>query len=168
MAKPFLGKLYQMVSDPTDNAVSWTPAGDALVVNDVETFAQVKLPLYFKHSNLSSFVRQLNTYGFKKIDPDRWAFAHAHFRRDAPDEVQLIQRKSSQRGGASAAGASRDEHVVASANEPSEEALRDELLEIKRHGAEMARSHLPPPTTPVLPALAETRARPRRPHESRG
>ena len=139
MAKPFLGKLYQMVSDPAAGAVSWAPAGDALVVNDVETFAQVMLPLYFKHSNFSSFVRQLNTYGFKKVDPDRWVFAHPHFRRDAPDDIQLIQRKSSQRTGASAAGASQAVRTVEA--EPSEEALRNELIEIQRHRMEMARAH---------------------------
>mmetsp|Transcript_38906 Transcript_38906/g.81670 ORF Transcript_38906/g.81670 Transcript_38906/m.81670 type:complete len:412 (+) Transcript_38906:172-1407(+) len=104
--KPFLTKLYKMVDEPeTDSIVSWTPAGDALVVHDDERFAQQLLPLHFKHNNFSSFVRQLNTYGFSKVDPDRWIFAHLHFRRDARESINLIQRKSSHRPSASAATA---------------------------------------------------------------
>uniref|UniRef100_A0A7S0P3I6 HSF-type DNA-binding domain-containing protein n=1 Tax=Calcidiscus leptoporus TaxID=127549 RepID=A0A7S0P3I6_9EUKA len=97
--KPFLTKLFKMVDeDDTNHIVSWTPAGDALVVHDDEAFAQQLLPLHFKHNNFSSFVRQLNTYGFSKVDPDRWIFAHLHFRRDGREHIHLIQRKSSHRG----------------------------------------------------------------------
>ena len=73
--KPFLNKLFKMVDEAeTDAIVSWTPAGDALVVHDDEAFAQQLPPLYFKHNNFSSFVRQLNTYA----SPLRTArFVHA-------------------------------------------------------------------------------------------
>lgn len=94
--KPFLTKLYKMVNEET-HSIGWTPAGDALVVKDPEAFAQQLLPLHFKHNNFSSFVRQLNTYGFSKVDPDAWIFAHGHFRRGSYDELNYIQRKSSHR-----------------------------------------------------------------------
>jgi len=108
--KPFLTKLFKMVDDPdTNNIVSWTPAGDALAVHDDEAFAQQLLPHYFKHNNFSSFVRQLNTYGFSKVTaaegPDRWVFAHLHFRRDDRDQINLIQRKSSHRASTSSSAA---------------------------------------------------------------
>eukprot|EP00967_Tisochrysis_lutea_P075907 scaffold102443_cov35-Tisochrysis_lutea.AAC.2 len=70
--KPFLAKLYKMVDEEdTNEIVAWTQAGDALIVLDPEAFAQKLLPLHFKHNNFSSFVRQLNTYGFSKVQISR-------------------------------------------------------------------------------------------------
>lgn len=60
---PFLMKTYDMVDDPsTDKIVSWSPTDSSFVIWDPPEFAKQLLPKYFKHSNFSSFVRQLNTY----------------------------------------------------------------------------------------------------------
>lgn len=60
---PFLTKIYEMVDDQTvDNIVSWNRDGRSFVVWDPHDFSTYLLPRYFKHSNFSSFVRQLNTY----------------------------------------------------------------------------------------------------------
>lgn len=60
---PFLLKTYMLVEDPaTDNVVSWNVDGTAFVVWQPAEFARDLLPTFFKHSNFSSFVRQLNTY----------------------------------------------------------------------------------------------------------
>jgi heat shock transcription factor len=60
---PFLTKTYDLVEDrSTDQVLSWSRAGNSFVVWDPHLFAEVLLPRLFKHSNLSSFVRQLNTY----------------------------------------------------------------------------------------------------------
>ena len=64
---PFLKKTFEMVEDPeTDPIVSWSDARDSFIVWDSHEFAKILLPKYFKHSNFSSFIRQLNTYVSEK------------------------------------------------------------------------------------------------------
>ena len=83
----FLAKLWKMVENPdtgngqlthhpdgvtTDNVcaddyICWTGDGSSFRIRDQTQFAASLLPYYYKHSNMASFVRQLNMYGFHKV-----------------------------------------------------------------------------------------------------
>lgn len=57
----FVYKLMKMVSDPeSQHLISFNPSGTSVVVTNFDDFAKDVLPKHFKHSNFSSFIRQLN------------------------------------------------------------------------------------------------------------
>ncbi|KAJ2400960.1 Heat shock transcription factor [Coemansia sp. RSA 2559] len=104
---PFLNKLYSMVDDSaSDDLIRWSDSGNSFFVKRREEFANDVLPRFFKHNNLSSFVRQLNMYGFHKVphlqqggliadDPNAedWEFSNNNFQRGQPDLMHFIRRK---------------------------------------------------------------------------
>lgn len=80
--------------------IAWTENGNSFAIVNVDEFGKL-LCRYFKINNFASFVRQLNMYSFRKVKNGGWPqeFSHPHFKREAFDELGLIQRKKvSQKG----------------------------------------------------------------------
>ena len=103
----FILKLWKMINDPNcDDLISWSENGQSFIIMDQPRFSQ-ELSKYFKHTNLSSFIRQLNMYGFRKVatiensglhpGTDDLHFYHPDFVRDQPERLEAIKRKLPQK-----------------------------------------------------------------------
>ncbi|KAK7497650.1 hypothetical protein BaRGS_00011045 [Batillaria attramentaria] len=114
----FLMKLWTLVEDPsTDEIICWDPNGQTFHIYDQSRFAHEVLPYYFKHNNISSFIRQLNMYGFRKqthpdqgglkVERDDLEFGHMYFQRGQEQLLDMIKRKA-----APVKVESRNAHVI--------------------------------------------------------
>ena len=99
---PFVRKTLDLVNKAEDSIVRWSDDGTSFIIVQPHVFQQNVLPLYFKHNNLCSFVRQLNTYGFRKVVrpvsnanelEECLEFRHEFFLRHSPHLVEKIKRR---------------------------------------------------------------------------
>lgn len=92
----FIRKAFKLVSSCNPKVGGWDAEGKLICIHDPEAFAKKEIPRMFRHSNFSSFVRQLHVYGFRKIRSDEVDgpsyFKHPYFQRGRVDLLSLLTR----------------------------------------------------------------------------
>uniref|UniRef100_A0A8P4G9F9 MAX gene-associated protein n=1 Tax=Dicentrarchus labrax TaxID=13489 RepID=A0A8P4G9F9_DICLA len=109
----FPAKLWRLVNNPDNKAICWDSQGKVIIIDRHLFEAQSLSPSTvtadnaeaFKATNFSSFVRQLNLYGFKKADPAihddhhpagysgaYYNFYNPNFKRNHPELVATLRR----------------------------------------------------------------------------
>eukprot|EP00968_Pinguiococcus_pyrenoidosus_P009377 scaffold732_cov165-Pinguiococcus_pyrenoidosus.AAC.3 len=150
----FLAKTYRMVDEGSPDIVGWTADGRSFVIKDCDRFTEEVIPKYFKHKNFSSFVRQLNFYGFRKVKDGRprgaskekqkpkWEFHHPSFRQGEKELLKDIKRRSYQCTnlftGSSPPPLIQKDAAHAGPNKGDVEKLRDELASLQRQMADLS------------------------------
>jgi hypothetical protein len=93
----FLNKLVTML-DTELNHIQWAGDGMSFIVTNQAEFCKNVLPKYFKHNNFTSFIRQLNMYGFHKIpsttNEQNMEFKHDFFNKFNQDFEKITRRKT--------------------------------------------------------------------------
>ncbi|KAJ9092639.1 hypothetical protein QFC19_008677 [Naganishia cerealis] len=103
----FILTLYGMVESTSSYPlIGWNLPGTAIVIPDSKAFATSLLNKYYRHSTISSFARQLVSYGFMKTelparqkalvnnsvrtDSRHWTFSHDSFLRGRADLLDRV------------------------------------------------------------------------------
>jgi hypothetical protein len=78
-----------------DSIASFFPHGRAFAIHKPREFVAELMPNYFSTTRMSSFQRQLNLYGFRRITDgrDKGGYYHQHFLRGRKNQVKKIHRK---------------------------------------------------------------------------
>jgi len=105
---PFVNKVWLIVNNPANHQyIRWVPGGRSIIIVDREGFEKQLLPYYFKHKQFTSFVRQLNMYGWHKVqdlsagtmqsNEEHWQFANPNFIQGQPQLLKDIVRNKGHR-----------------------------------------------------------------------
>ncbi|KAH9375720.1 hypothetical protein HPB48_017598 [Haemaphysalis longicornis] len=104
----FPNKLWKIINECRSGAICWTTDGTAVAINYAKfqsDYLENRLDI-FKTNNITSFIRQLNLYGFRMVSPqyrvtmgnperpDLHVFRNDFFLRGRPDLLQLVTRKT--------------------------------------------------------------------------
>ena len=98
-SQSFLSRLFDILSNSNYNSViSWDEEGKKVVIYDVTKLCKDILPKFYKHRNYSSFIRQLNLYGFHKykgIIDNLEIYEHEAFNKNiTKEQIRQITKKA--------------------------------------------------------------------------
>lgn len=95
VVKPFPEKLMQILDNEDSSIVTWLSHGRAFIVRSPKRFASEIMSKYFRQTKITSFQRQLNLYGFRRITqgPDLGAYYHELFLRGRPQLCKKMTRQ---------------------------------------------------------------------------
>lgn len=85
--------LFNIISNPAySDIVTWLPNGECWVILDKDRFASQILPVFFKQSHFTSFMRRLTRWKFKRIAIGHYmgAYHHKFFQRDSRHLCHLM------------------------------------------------------------------------------
>ncbi|XP_068195672.1 MAX dimerization protein MGA a isoform X2 [Antennarius striatus] len=108
----FPAKLWRLVNNPENQSIRWNSSGNIIIIDKHLCERKILSPSannsdndVFKTTNFSSIVRQLNLYGFRKVDPvvkeaDQPAgdsgiyhhFCNPNFKQNHPELVANLRR----------------------------------------------------------------------------
>ncbi|KAF7683270.1 putative heat shock factor like protein [Astathelohania contejeani] len=92
----FITKLYKAVIDKGINTITWNNDGKTIIIHNKDDFIKKTIGMVSNSKDYSSFIRQLNNYGFVKlkgIKEDEEEYYHKFFTRENPELLQFITRK---------------------------------------------------------------------------
>jgi HSF-type DNA-binding len=96
----FPAKIHAILSrNDFSNIICWMPHGRSWRVLDPTGFEQLIIPKYFGHSKFSSFIRQVNGWGFRRITCgiDTDSYCNPLFLRGLPYLCKLMVRCGSEK-----------------------------------------------------------------------
>lgn len=98
----FIRKLIEILEcKDIYDIICWNVNGTSFIIKNLRTFIEIVLPRFYKHNNMSNFIRQLNMYNFKKlrihaspVDPPQLTYHNPLFIRDNYESISMIDRKA--------------------------------------------------------------------------
>lgn len=88
-------KLHQILSNLEFNdVICWLPHGRSWRILQQKVFEELVIPLYFRHGRYSSFARQVNGWGFRRVThgSDYNSYYHEMFLRGMPHLCESMRR----------------------------------------------------------------------------
>ncbi|EJK44083.1 hypothetical protein THAOC_37408 [Thalassiosira oceanica] len=88
-------KLYELLEYASNHGLAsivWTHDGEAFEIIDADALMDDVAPLFFKQTKFRSFTRQLNLWGFNRVEDSKRGWWHDNFIRGNVDRIALIKR----------------------------------------------------------------------------